>query len=266
MNPLKYFLAQVHGFRIRRTQQRVMRENPSCDEIIPSVWPRSVTSPTPFYLNAYVYFHRRLPAELRLHRQYFTQQKRGFGEDAFHVMWYLLFSEFKPKTFLEIGVYRGQTLSVASLLQQTTDGGEVFGISPFSPAGDSVSKYKADVDYYQDTLQNFAHFSLPKPNLIRAYSTDEAARQVINSREWHCIYIDGNHDYEIAKADWEICARNVKQHGLIVLDDSGCTTDYSPPLFATKGHPGPSRVADEVNPTQFREIMQMGHNRVFQKL
>jgi hypothetical protein len=27
------------------------------------------------------------------------------------------------------------------------------GISPFSPAGNSVSKYRPDVDYYDDTLK-----------------------------------------------------------------------------------------------------------------
>jgi SAM-dependent methyltransferase len=266
MNPMKFIHWKIHQWRTQNVQHQLLNAHPIADEIKTDAWPKSVSDPTQFYLRAYVYFRRRLPAQLQQHRDYFTQCKRGFGEDAFHVMWFLLYNEFKPKTFLEIGVYRGQVLSLVSLLQQPAAGGEVVGISPFSPSGDSVSRYKTDVDYYDDTLKNFAHFSLPKPTLLRAYSTDESARALINSRSWDCIYIDGNHDYEIAKADWEICARNVRPGGIIVLDDSALGTNFTPPVFATKGHPGPSRVADEINRNQSREILQVGHNRVFQKL
>jgi len=61
----------------------------------------------------YKYFHHFFwnlsPNWLQEHRQYFSHDMRGFGEDAFHAMWYLVFSEFKPNKILEIGVYRGQT-------------------------------------------------------------------------------------------------------------------------------------------------------------
>src|SRR5205807_1460374 len=102
------------------------------------------------------YFYQRLPAELRQHRAYFHNvagNRRGFGEHAFHVMWYLLFQEFKPGTFLEIGVFRGQTITLAALCARMNSSPcEVYGISPFSAAGDAVSKYRRDIDYYQDTL------------------------------------------------------------------------------------------------------------------
>ena len=142
----------------------------------------------------------------------------------------------------------------------------VQGISPFSPAGDAVSKYFTTVDYHTDTLKNFAHFSLSAPALLKAYSTDEAAHGLIASRLWSIVYIDGNHDYEVAKQDWEICARHLQPGGVIVLDDAGLTTSYRPPEFATGGHPGPSRLAREVGGVKFHEILQVGHNRVFQKI
>ena len=100
-------------------------------------------------------------------------EQRGFGENPFHVMWWLLFSEFKPANFLEIGVFRGQTVSLAALCARLLNiRCEIFGISPFSPAGDSVSRYRKDVDYLEDTIANFDHFGLPRPNLLRAYSTE----------------------------------------------------------------------------------------------
>ena len=101
---------------------------------------------------------------------------------------------------------------------------------------------------------------------MRAYSTDAAARELIASRPWPLIYIDGNHDYEVARQDWETCSGFAPRGGIIVLDDSGLTTNYVPPIFATAGHPGPSRLAREVDRKHFHELLQVGHNRVFQKI
>ncbi|HEX4265693.1 MAG TPA: class I SAM-dependent methyltransferase [Verrucomicrobiae bacterium] len=158
-------------------------------------------------------------------------------------------------------------MSLAALLA-SIDGFpcEVCGISPFSQAGDSVSRYRPNVDYHEDTLRNFEHFKLKPPQLLRAFSTDPEAQRFIASKEWDMIYIDGNHDYEIARQDWELCSKHLGARGIIVLDDSGLTTSFRPPAFATAGHPGPSRLAQEIDRKQFRELLQVGHNRVFQKI
>jgi predicted O-methyltransferase YrrM len=249
----------------REKKQVLQRAAP--EDLGPTDWARSLDDPTKFYLDCFRFFHQRIPAELREHREYFVQERRGFGEDAFHVLWYLLFLEFKPKNFLEIGVYRGQTLSLAALLSRRNNlTVEVCGISPFSSAGDSVSRYRDNVDYFEDTLKNFEHFKLPRPKLLKNFSTDAEAKQFIASKQWDMIYIDGNHDYEIARQDWDICSQNLKVGGVIVLDDSGLTTTYRPPRFATGGHPGPSRLAQEIDRKHFRERLQVGHNRVFEKI
>jgi Methyltransferase domain len=228
-------------------------------------WPRSLSDPTAFYFDCFNCFHTTLPRHLVKHRQYFRRSGRGFGEDAFHVMWYLLYREFQFQHFLEIGVFRGQVLSLISLLQKGSDG-KVCGISPFLPVGDSVSRYSNRVDYFDDTLANFRAHNLPTPELLKAYSTDQSALEKIASRQWDCIYIDGNHDYEIVSADWAECAAAVKPGGLIVLDDAGLTTSYTPPPFATRGIAGPSQIAQEIDRNSFKEILQVGHNRVFQKI
>ena len=253
-------------FAIARAKKAIL-QSAAPAELPAEDWPKSLKDPTGFYLDHFRFFHQRLPSELRGHREYFVHERRGFGEDAFHVMWYLLFREFKPKSFLEIGVYRGQTLTLAALLSRMNGfSAEVCGISPFSSAGDSVSRYRDNVDYFEDTLKNFSHFQLPSPRLVRAFSTDPEAKQFIASKQWDMIYIDGNHDYEVARQDWEICSQNVKVGGVIVLDDSGLTTAYRPPHFATGGHPGPSRLAQEIDRKHFLELLQVGHNRAFQKI
>ena len=182
-------------------------------------------------------------------------------------MWWLLFQKYRPSQFLEIGVYRGQTLSLASLLQQTMKiSGQVVGISPFNPSGDQVSSYLKGIDYLEDTLGNFTHFGLARPELIRAFSTDSVSVARISDNTWDAVYIDGNHDYEIAKADWDTCARFCAIGGVIVLDDASLSTAYVPPAFATGGHPGPSRVAAEIDPSRFREVLRVGHNRVYERV
>ncbi len=267
MNLRGFLFGRLKGFMIPRAQRRILSLGPT-KEIVRQDWEESLRDPTAFYARCYRYFHYNLPIPFKEHRKYFTAENRGFGEDAFHAMWFFLFREFMPQSFLEIGVYRGQVLSLAAMLQRDLQipNPKLLGISPFAPIGDSVSKYGGKVDYLADTLSNFEHFGLTKPRLLKAYSTDPEAVAAIAAESWDCIYIDGNHDYAVAKADWENCAKAVRPGGIIVLDDSGLTTGYAPPLFATKGHPGPSRVAEEIDVDQFREILQVGHNRVFQKI
>ncbi len=261
------FIKALWQRRIITRERKAALQIAGPENISPNDWKKSLSDPNGFYLDCFRFFHQRLSLELREHRSYFTSERRGFGEDAFHVMWYFLFREFRPKNFVEIGVYRGQTLSLATLLSRMNNfPTEIIGISPFSGADDSMCKYLKSVDYYKDTLANFDRFKLPAPQLLRAFSTDPEAERFISSKQWEMVYIDGNHDYEIVKRDWENCSTNLKAGGIIVIDDSGLTTSFRPPVFATGGFPGPSKLAQEIDRKHFRELVQVGHNRVFQKL
>ncbi len=268
MNPCRYVAARLKSVRAA-TERRRLRDlhRNGVAEISRAEWEQSLADPTAFYLRCCSYFDRNLPEALRSHRHYFIKSRRGFGEDAFHAMWFLLFREFRPASFLEIGVYRGQTLSLAALLaREFKMDCFVQGLSPFSSAGDAVTKYLSGLDYLADTKQNFLHFALPPAALLKAFSTDAEAARVVAARAWDIIYIDGNHDYEVARQDWNLCARYLAPRGLIVLDDSGLTSDFHPPAFASRGHPGPSQLAMEIKRPPFTEILQVGHNRVFQHL
>ena len=262
----KHLGGALHQFRSKQALRKVLAQEADFSAL--EDWERSLSDPTGYYLDCVRFFHGpQFPEELKKHRRYFLQDQRGFGEDAFHVMWWILFREIRPKSFLEIGVYRGQTLSLAALLQRTLGiEGSVKGISPFSPAGDAVSTYREHLDYLQDTQLNFRAFGLPVPELLKAYSTDQIATDRIRQQEWDAIYIDGNHEYEVAKSDWAECTARIRAGGIIVLDDSALGTKYRPPHFATAGHPGPSQLAVEIeNLAGFGEILRVGHNRVFQK-
>jgi hypothetical protein len=77
------------------------------------------------------------------------------------------------------------------------------------------------------------------------------------------IYVDGNHDYEVALADYKVCRDALAQDGLLVMDDSSLHTDYSPAKFSFAGHPGPSRVVKELAFSELRFLGGVGHNNVF---
>lgn len=184
MNPFRFVSGRLKARRATRERRR-LRENFAgvTVEIARADWLQSLSDPTGFYLRCCHFFDRELPEEFRRHREYFAQNRRGFGEDAFHAMWFLLFREFRPESFLEIGVFRGQSQSLAAMLARHFKlNCLVQGISPFSPAGDAITKYRGDVNYFDDTLKNFAHFSLPVPGLLKAFSTDATAGKLVASR------------------------------------------------------------------------------------
>lgn len=213
------------------------------------------------------YFWNKSPQWLKEHRDYFKNDFRGFGEDAFHAMWYFIFEEFSPKKVLEIGIYRGQVISLWGLISAKLNVNcDIRGISPFSPAGDHVSIYLKNINYYEDVIKNYSFFNERLPKLYKGYSTDKEMIEKIESEKWDLIYIDGNHDYEVVKKDFEICSNSLNNNGLIVLDDSSLYTAYKPKSYATAGHPGPSRLAQEIDMANFEEIIAVGHNRVFRKI
>jgi len=218
------------------------------------------------YAYMHQYFHRRCSQIVRDHRKYFRQEQRGFGEDAFHAMWWLLLLEYNPRHMLEIGVYRGQVISLWSAISKYLHHSyEVHGISPFSSLGDSVSIYLKNMDYKADVLQIFDYWKLPPPVLVKALSTDPEAVAHIQSQPWDLIYIDGSHEYEIAFADYQLCRDNLRVGGLLVLDDASLNTSFKPPSFSFVGHPGPSRVAQEYAVKEMQFLGAVGHNNIFLK-
>lgn len=222
--------------------------------------------PTEFYHYLHQYYLYQLPSELRAHREYFSSEGRGFGEDAFHAMWWLIFREYRPVACLEIGVFRGQVISLWALIAKTL-GYEIKiqGVGPLSARGDSVSTYVDMVDYEQDILTSFERFRLSPPILVKALSNEKKAIDSITPTKWDLFYVDGSHEYEDAKGDIALGSNVTAERGLVIVDDSSLKTNYRPPSFAFKGHPGPSRAISELG-TSLRHIATAGHNNILLKI
>lgn len=209
-------------------------------------------------------YQRKLPRRLREHRKYFSSNGRGYGENAFTAMWWELLREFRPRQLLEVGVFRGQTLSLWQMVADELNySAEVWGISPLSEVGDEVSLYP-DLDYQLDIQMHFRHFGLQQPKLLRSLSQSSSAVELIRGSSWDLIYLDGSHDLDVVRADAEVAIQGLPDKGILVMDDASLYTDYVPFRFSFAGHPGPSMVADQVA-KDLVEIGACGHLRVFQK-
>jgi hypothetical protein len=203
-----------------------------------------------------------LPRVIRSHRKYFSRKSRGFGEDAFHSAWEYIFKRYPLSNCLEIGVYRGQTISLWALLSKIEKRQvSVVGISPLSSAGDSVSNY-LEVDYREDILKNFRKFSLTGPKLIQEYSQSFEAKKAIENGGWDLIYIDGSHEFEVCLSDLLSAEKGLKAGGILVVDDSSLYSDFS---RSFKGHPGPSKAVSDFLPVTFTKILSVGHNNFYRK-
>ncbi len=199
------------------------------------------------------------PIWLKQHRSFFSRKKRGFGEKPFHSAWQEILVYFKPKTVLEIGVYRGQVISLWQLIAtKNALDIEVHGISPLQDSGDSVSSY-IQLDYESDIRKNFDKFSLKNPKLLKSFSTDSAATRLIESRKWDLIYIDGSHDFEVVLQDYKLAIANLSDNGIVCFDDSSLFLEFEiRGIF--KGHPGPSKVLEEFAKIEMCHFMTVGHN------
>lgn len=208
-----------------------------------------------------------LPLNIRSHRSFFSREQRGFGESAFHAMWYLLFQEFCPKKCMEIGVYRGQVISLWAVISNDLHNDvDIIGVSPFDNSADEVSEYLAEVNYYDDVCKNLKQFNAyDQVTLHKALSNSESVRKMAQDSDFDLIYIDGSHDYEDVLNDVELAHLALKSGGLMVLDDSSLYLKYNPPLYAFAGHPGPSLAVINMDKEKFEHLITVGHNNVFLK-
>jgi len=267
--PMLRKLRSVVGSRVTRSQRR---QYSKWQEHFDPSWTftevmQNLPSENERYRYFVSWFDNEAPNWLREHRAFFVSEKRGFGEDAFHAMWMKLLEQERPKNIVEIGVYRGQSLSLLGFLASGLEpGSEVWGVSPMSSLGDSVSVYSDSVDYLGDVCANYEKFCRTLPNLIVARSQDAIAEEFLKSWEWDLFYVDGSHDYCDVQRDIDVAAETLRPNGLLVMDDASLYRKFRAPRFAFAGHPGPSKVASDLATGEvFQEIGTCGHNRVFRK-
>jgi glycosyltransferase involved in cell wall biosynthesis len=191
-----------------------------------------------------------------------------YGEVPFHYLWELLVEEMPLHfKFLEIGVFKGQVISLIGLLMNRFQkGGTVVGVSTFDGSGDKYSNYSKTIDYETVTKETWNHFNPEninaKLNLIRG-SSESAYHQISHYSPYDIAYIDGCHDYEVVKSDIKNYSYMVKKDGFIVMDDSATDRDTD----NWPGHFEVGKATSELmdNNEDFKFLFAIGHIKLYRK-
>jgi len=239
--------------------------------------------------------HQRLTAAtwadplLAAHRRHVEADKLGFGDPAFHAMWASLLvaagKRFGSVRALEIGVFKGQVISLWALLARTH--GLELEVSALGPlAGqprprstlltklryrlsrrfrEQLDNFYADEDYAAIVRAHFAHHGLDfeRVKLHRGFSTDAAILARLAGETFHIIYVDGDHSYEGALHDFRTFAAKIPVGGWLIADDAGGDL---PGTTFWKGHEAVTRAVQVMPSLGFRNVLNVGHNRLFERV
>lgn len=225
------------------------------------------------------------------HRQHIEAHQLGFGDPAFHYLWYLLIqqvaTQFDRPNLLEIGVFKGQVISLWALLAKHLGLDlSITGITPLegNPLPESTwlrrmkkvlsqkfrqdreaGNFYPDDDYLAIIADLFSRFDLDfaQVRLIHGYSNHPEVLASLQHETFSLIYIDGDHSFEGATADIQNYHSRIAPGGFLVMDDASF---YLPGTGFWKGHETVSRACECIPALGFVNVLNIGHNRVYQKV
>ena len=228
---------------------------------------------------------------LSAHRHHCEQNKLGFGEAAFHAMWLQLLNSahrrFGTVRTLEIGVFKGQVISLWALIGKKWDMDiQISAIAPLTgnplPRSRLIRKVRSYLDPgFREQLHNanfypeddyvsaikhlFERFNLDYDAvaLYHGFSTDQHILKSVSDATFHIVCVDGDHTFAGAFHDFTVFGPKVVQGGWLVADDAGCSL---PGTAFWKGHEAVSRAVNVLPDIGFRNVMNVGHNRIYERV
>lgn len=157
--------------------------------------------------------------ELNAHRTFVENHVMGFGERSFQWMHKAIVDEMPEEfSFLEIGVFKSQILSLYRLLADL-QGKKVtrYGVTPLDSSGGVwESNYEEDIKFLHDQLNIEKDYRIFK-GLSTESSIIELAYQ---ASPYDVVFIDGGHDYDTVVSDLKYYAPMVKEGGYLIIDDA----------------------------------------------
>lgn len=208
--------------------------------------------------------------QLQGHRDHIEASGLGFGERCFHWLWKLLIDEMpSPFSFLEIGVYKGQVLSLVRLLADRTDRrSHVVGVTPLSKtSGTGQFPDFDDADFGKCIEDLHDRYDLKQPRLIVGDSTSAAVQwEVMEAGPYDIIYIDGCHELEYVTKDLMFYPQLLNTGGFLVIDDASWYLKMPRGFF--RGIVPVSRAVGSIIETDshWDHLLAVVHNRVWQRL
>lgn len=200
--------------------------------------------------------------ELKELRDWVESNIFGFGERSFYYMWKLIVDEMpKEFTFLEIGVFRGQTLALIQILAKLAGKkAHIYGVTPLDNTdGHWDSDYAKDIETIHDK------FALDHPNIIIGLSTDAKVINHVNLTTFDLVYIDGGHTYDVVKQDLQNYCHLATKY--LVIDDCANKFKLANGMFA--GIEPVSKAVDEFLPPytsndKYTYLCNIVHNRIWE--
>lgn len=203
--------------------------------------------------------------DLNLHRTFVEQNIFGFGERSFHWMWNLIVKEMPTQfTFLEIGVFKGQVLTLMQILATMYEKKvKRYGITPLSTEGGVwESDYKRDIEFFHE------QFGMKKDyTILQGLSEDPEIIKQAQNIKTDILFIDGGHEERHVINDIEHYAHLVKPGGYLIFDDA-CNS-FQMPFGYFQGIQAVTKVVDERLPITGTEewefIASVVHNRIYKR-
>ena len=208
--------------------------------------------------------------DTKAHRDFIEESYKngiiyGHGNRELQYMWKLIVDELPESfNFLEIGVYKGQIISLIQLLADKANKKPlIVGVTPL------YDKDFADYNRLPWIQNLYKHFNLTMKNtyVLDGLSTQSRIiEEVYNKGPFDVVYVDGDHSYKGAKFDIETYDTVLKPGGYMVVDDAANYKKIEGQSFT-----GIIEVSDAVRDTleqnpNYKEVLTVMHNRVFKKL
>ena len=227
---------------------------------------------------------------LKRHRDWVEANRWGYGDRAFHYLWWLVLRDlarrFGRVRALEIGVFKGQTISLWALTARRLGlAVEITAVSPFAGnvapqprllrslrkrfdrryrAADALGNLHPNDDYLARNREIFAAFDLDFVPIraIKGKSDDPSVLARLRGQALELIYIDGDHSFEAVSSDIANYAPLVVPGGYLVMDDAACEL---PGVGFWKGVEAVSRAVRAIPALGFDNLINVGHNRVYRR-
>lgn len=204
--------------------------------------------------------------KLKAHRDFVETHSFGFGERSFHWLHKLLVDEMPAEfSFLEVGIFRGQTLSLSRLLADIA--GKVVDRYGVSPMDSSDGHWESN--YFEDVSIIHKAFDLEEDYIIYHGSSMEEGivYKASSTAPYDIVYVDGCHEYDYVVSDLYNYAPMVKKGGYLLIDDA--CNDFSMPWGFFQGINDVTNAVLEWEKTdlgkQFEFVFSVVHNRLYRR-
>lgn len=208
---------------------------------------------------------------VKAHRDFIEESQNrfnmiyGHGHRSLQYLWKLLVDEMpKDFKFLEIGVYKGQILSLVQMLADMAEKKpKITGITPLFDA--PFANYNRG-PFIENIYKQFGLKTSNTQVFDGLSQNPKIVSQALVGAPYDMVYVDGDHSYEATVFDINTYSKMIKKGGFLVVDD--CSDYKNIPQGTFKGILDVSNaVKDTVEKNQeFKEVMTVMHVRVWQKV